>query len=366
MADGFRAARIAWEDVRFFAAVARQGSLAAAARALSVNQATLARRLAAFEQSVGTNLFSRSGSSYALTSAGQRALRAAEDMESAARALARFEPEAAPTGLVRITATRSLAEMFLIPRLGALLAQHPALDLEVVADQPTVSLAWHQPDVTLRLGRPEKGGIGALRLGHVGYRFVATRAWRDRISLGIAPRFVGFDETRDQSPEAVWLTRHFPKARVVVRCNDHVGQSAAARAGCGIAMLPCFLAGDPALMPIELSVAPMRRELWLLTRPDAQNTPRIGAVARFLIELVRRERAVLEGSNTAPALPLRVPGLSIREGAPAIPSRVRPRAGSSPPDLPSLFELQRTNVDSERAPGDGAERLTLPQADAPA
>jgi DNA-binding transcriptional LysR family regulator len=297
MADRFRTTRIDWEDVRFFAAVARHGSLSAAARALSVNHATVARRLAALERSVGTTLFSRSPSGYALTDAGQNALHAADRMHSAAIALARFEPEAALTGLVRITATPSLAEVFLIPRLAALLRQHPALDVEIVADRRTFSLARHQSDVALRLGRPEKGEILGRRVGHVGYRFYATRAWRDRIRQGAAPVLVGFDEAGAQFPEAAWLSRHFAKARVVVRCNDQVGQIAAARAGCGIAMLPCFLAArDAALVPVELPAPAPRRELWLLTRPDAQDTPRIRAVSEFVVELVRRERAVLEGA----------------------------------------------------------------------
>jgi molybdate transport repressor ModE-like protein len=297
MADRLRTAVVDWEDVRFFAAVARHGSLSAAARALSVNHATVARRLAALEQSVGTRLVRRTPGGYVLTRAGERALHAADGMQGAATALARLEPEAALTGLVRITATPSLAEMFLIPRLGALLREHPALDLEVVADRRTFSLQRHQSDIALRLGRPEKGEILARRIGHVGYRFYAVRAWRERIGQGAAPVLVGFDEAGAQLPEAAWLTRHFAKARVVVRCNDLVGQIAAVRAGCGIGMLPAFLAADDAaLVPIDLPAVPPRRELWMLTRPDAHETPRIRAVSGFLLELVRRERAVLEGA----------------------------------------------------------------------
>src|SRR5438105_6972666 len=110
MADRFRTADIDWEDVRFFAALARHGSLSAAARALSVNHATVARRLAALEQSLGTRLFKRRPSGYELTGAGRSALEAADAMETAATALSGLEPEAALTGLGRITATPSLAE----------------------------------------------------------------------------------------------------------------------------------------------------------------------------------------------------------------------------------------------------------------
>ena len=64
MPDRFRTARLDWEDVRFFAALARHGSLSAAARALTVNHATVARRLAALEQALGTKLFKRRPTGY--------------------------------------------------------------------------------------------------------------------------------------------------------------------------------------------------------------------------------------------------------------------------------------------------------------
>jgi len=95
MPDRFRTARIDWEDVRFFVALARHGSLSAAARALTVNHATVARRLAALEQTLAIKLFKRRPIGYELTAAGHSALEAADAMEGAAAALARLEPETA-------------------------------------------------------------------------------------------------------------------------------------------------------------------------------------------------------------------------------------------------------------------------------
>src|ERR671936_601676 len=71
MSDRFRTAGLDWEDVRFFAALARHGSLSATARALTVNHATVARRLAALEQALGTKLFKRRPNGYELTAAAR-------------------------------------------------------------------------------------------------------------------------------------------------------------------------------------------------------------------------------------------------------------------------------------------------------
>jgi hypothetical protein len=48
-----------WEDLRFFLAIARAGSLAGAARALVVNHSTMFRRLNAMEDRLGVRLFER-------------------------------------------------------------------------------------------------------------------------------------------------------------------------------------------------------------------------------------------------------------------------------------------------------------------
>lgn len=296
MADRFRTGRIDWEDVRFFAALARHGSLSATARALTVNHATVARRLAALEQSLGTELFKRRPGGYELTTAGRTALEAADAMENAATALSRLEPEKALTGLVRITATPSLAETFLIPRLAAFQQQHPMLDLEIIAERHPVSLQRRQSDIALRLVRPEHGELMARHVTNIVYRFYATPAWHDRLRGGTAPCFVGFDEAGTQFPEASWLAMRFGDARMTLRSNDYIGQIAAARAGYGIALIPHFLAaGDSALVEVRLSETPPPRELWLLTRHDVRKTQRIRVVADLLFDLIHRERPLFEG-----------------------------------------------------------------------
>src|SRR5256885_741060 len=117
MTDRIRTARLDWEDVRFFVALARHGSLSATARATRVNHATVSRRIGALEDALRIKLFERLPTGYELTAAGRSALQSADAMESAAVGLSQLKPEGSLTGLVRITSTPSLAEAFLIPRL---------------------------------------------------------------------------------------------------------------------------------------------------------------------------------------------------------------------------------------------------------
>ena len=295
MADRFRTGPD-WADIRVFVALARYGSLSATARALRVNHATVARRLSGLEQSLGAKLFERRPTGYVLTPAGRQALEPASAMESAVSTLGRIRSESPLTGLIRITATPSVAETFLTPRLVALHKLYPALDFEVIAERERVSLPRHQSDIALRLGRPEHGDILARRVARVGYGFYCVRKWRDLLRDGISPLFIGFDEAGAQFPEALWMTRQLRGQRFAFRANYQTGQIAAARAGFGIALLPHFLAvGETALVEVRLPEVPPARELWLLTRRDVRRAPQLRTVTEFLVDLFRRERALFDG-----------------------------------------------------------------------
>ena len=79
-----------WDDVRMFLAVAREGSMRAAGRALGLSQPTIARRLAAFEAAFGgPTLFDRLPEGLRLNAAGEQLVPAAESVEGAVLTLER-------------------------------------------------------------------------------------------------------------------------------------------------------------------------------------------------------------------------------------------------------------------------------------
>lgn len=289
MADQNRtgAARLAldWEDARFFVALARHGSLSATARALGVNHATVARRIAGMEQALGARLFERRPDGYGLTQAGHHALEAADAMEKAARRLFRRHEGHALSGLVRIGATPSLADSYLVPRLAALAERHPGIDIEIAADRRLASLSRREVDIALRLGAPKDGEAVARRLVTVGFGFYARPEWRARLAAGAAPAFATFDEANAHLPEATWLKRHFPGARLVLRANTQTTQALAAKAGLAIAVVPHFIAaGIPELVRLDLGRDAPPRDLFLLTNRLAPDDGAVRAVRDVLVE----------------------------------------------------------------------------------
>jgi DNA-binding transcriptional LysR family regulator len=298
--DKKRTARLDWEDVRFFVALARFNSLSAAARTLDVNHATVARRVASLEGTLGRSLFDRRANGYALTAEGKAILDAANAMDQAAFSVLRhLDAGTELSGLVRLTTARVLADGFLIDRLGALHECYPALDLELIAESRIVSLSKREADIALRLGRPRDSELIARRAARVAFGFYASAGYRDKLDAGHAPVFIGYDEDSDFVAEAAWLARLLRDQRFAFRSNSQTSQAAAARAGYGVALLPLYLAAnDPGLVPISMGEPPPARDVWLLIRPDLAKIPRVRAVADYLIELFRRERPLLSGSQS--------------------------------------------------------------------
>ena len=128
-----------WNDLRYFLAVAREGSTLAAGRSLRVSQTTVARRISALENALAVRLFEKRQAGYALTAEGEGLLARAEAVETAAT---RFADAAAAEGReVRGTVRLSTEEIFsvalLAPMLRELRELHPeiTIDLEASLDQ---------------------------------------------------------------------------------------------------------------------------------------------------------------------------------------------------------------------------------------
>ncbi len=289
-----------WQDVRVFVVLARLGGLSATARALGVDHVTVGRRVARLEQALGVTLFDRRPDGYRLTAAAAPVLTAAQQMEDAAAALVSEGPAPGVIGLVRLTATESLIDAFLAARVAPLVAAHPSLELEILADRRALSLARHETDLAIRGGRPEDGELIARPLAEVAYGIFGAPEEITRVEAGAAPRFVGFDEANGGLPEARWLARAYPDAAISLRAGAHVTQAAASAAGLGLAVLPAYIAAGAGLRHLATGPTPPPRRLWLLSRADVRATPRFRAVADFLVDLFRREKALFTSLNPPP------------------------------------------------------------------
>lgn len=296
-----RTGALDWTSLRHFLELARTGSLSRAARALGVDRNTVARRVSALEAELGLPLFERGPQGWTRTPAGDElaslASRVEEDVLAVARRADAHDP--APAGSVRLTTATHLSAHLLVPALPALRAGHPGILLEIAADQRRFDLTKREADLALRMGRPRDAGLVTRKLSDVAYRLYASRAYlagrRPAVDLG-HDAFVTFDDSLASSPQERWLAK-LAQVRVVFRCNSTASLVAAARAGVGVAVLPCFVAdGDRDLVALE-GPEPVNHELWLLVHQDLRRTPRVRAVIEWLDETVARARPALCGGR---------------------------------------------------------------------
>jgi DNA-binding transcriptional LysR family regulator len=145
-----------WDDVRFFLAVARAGSLSGAGRAMGVGHVTVGRRITLLEKQLGVTLLNRTPDGFVTTSAGDAILRQCAAMESAAADLERIVggSDALLAGSVRVTTTEGLAYQLVAPAIAALRETHPELRIDLLVGARSLDIARREADLAVRFARP--------------------------------------------------------------------------------------------------------------------------------------------------------------------------------------------------------------------
>lgn len=274
-----------WDDLRVFLAVARSGTLSAAARTLGQSQPTMGRRIAALEASLGQALFQRTPDGFVLTDEGTAVLAHAERMEADALALSRQleGADAQLEGMLRVSTSDwfGLHAMALV--CAELTARHPRITVALLTDARLYSLARREADVVVRIVPFDEPDVIQRRLMHMDYAlYTAANAPADP---GPERRLVTMDVGFSEMPDAVWLRQQHPQGHVAFRSNNRHVQAVACAAGVGVAVLPCLL-GDahPGLRRVPLASPPPGRDVWLGYHRDLRRLPRLRALVDLLIE----------------------------------------------------------------------------------
>jgi DNA-binding transcriptional LysR family regulator len=280
-----------WEDLHHFVTLAREGTLSAAARTLGVDHATVARRVAALEQSTGLKLIDRRSRATTLTDDGKRIAMVAAPMEEAAFAVGRAAQAAKPgiDGEVTISAPPNFASSVIAPQLVRLHLQYPGIRIKLIGEKRQASLGRREADVALRLMRPVEAGLLVRRIGSFGFSLYGAASYLEKTPPH-AFAFIGYDASMADSPQEAWLRTIIGQRKVVLRTNDLETQVAAARAGLGVAALPHYLGdGDSGLRRHVVAGRPISRDVWLAVHRDLRQVPPVRAVMEFLVSCLKPE-----------------------------------------------------------------------------
>lgn len=291
-----------WDDVRFFLAVARSGSLSAAARALGVGHVTVGRRITVLEKRLGVTLLNRTPDGFSITSAGEAILRHCTAMETAALDLERIAAgrDMLTTGVVRVTTTEALAHQVVAPVVASLRRVHPQLQVDLVVGVRSLDIARRDADLAVRFARPSASDLVCRKLGDVGFSLYASplylaKSGTPRRGQGLGGcDLIGFTGA-PAATSPFFMGESLDGARIALRCDNALIQLKAAADGAGIAELACFL-GDssPDLVRVWPHEAPARRTAWLILHQHMRRSARIRTVSVAITEAFRRQRKTLE------------------------------------------------------------------------
>jgi DNA-binding transcriptional LysR family regulator len=301
-----------------FVRIVDHGSLSAAGRALGIPKATLSRRLAELEGSLGAALLRRSTRAHSLTPAGRalydrvaplliEAERAAGDIQAASEE---------PSGLVRLSAAVGFGQIVLMPILARFLAEVPKVRLDLSLSDESVRIVDAGFDLAVRMGTLDESDLASRRLARIERKVVASPVYlsargapksvadlADHRALVTDPEHDTWSFETDEGPLDV-------RVRWQLSAGGMMGVAAAARHGAGVAILPSYIA-DPfiatrELVAIDLGAAPTSADATVLF-------PRSRAPSAAVRRLIDFMVTALAGS------PLLAPRAS--------PRRARGRAG---------------------------------------
>jgi DNA-binding transcriptional LysR family regulator len=298
-----------WDHLRYFLAVARTGTLSAAAEQLGTEHTTVARHIQALEDELNSRLFHKSNSGYGLTDAGERLLAGAEAMESAyvfTKAAASSEGQPI-IGTVRIGAPDGFGSVFLAPRVRALTDQHPKLEIEILPSTRLFSLLKREADIAIGLSSPEHMRVVSRRLTDYRLYVYASRAYLKGAATIVAREdlkkhpFIGFVD------ELMIASELHYSAAVIINYSDAIGadverrirstsilaQLHATLSGSGLCMLPAFVASSyPELVPLLPEQVSVTRSLHMHIHEDHRRAAPVREVAGFIAAEVERNHSL--------------------------------------------------------------------------
>jgi DNA-binding transcriptional LysR family regulator len=308
------------EDIAYmvtFARVVKAGSFAGAARRLNVTSSVASKHVAKLEKALGVRLLNRSTRKLSLTEAGtayyEHCARIVEEIDSSRHAIARLQ--AAPRGLLRVTAPVTFASTRLGPILREFFTRHPDVQIDLNASNRIADLAEDGFDVAVRIARTLPPNVVARQLRPVRWHLCASPEYLEREGEPVHPANLTRHNCLTFSAPGAGPIWHFVRGaeRVEVPVHGSLQANMAealhdlALAGGGLTLLPGYMAGrDIAGGRLKRLLADWEIEsgsnLYAVYLPTRYLAPKVRVFVDFLVERFG-ERPAPPRAARADALP---------------------------------------------------------------
>ncbi len=290
-------------DLRWLVRSLELKSFSAAAREMGVAVSVVSRGVDRLEAGFGISLLRRSTHGLSATPEGAELVQGARDV------LGRLDEMAAAfdkrrhrvAGTVRLASSQEICEQLVVPQLATLRERHPALRIELVADDRVVDLATDGIDVALRTTLGNSEAVVARELGSFERRLYASPDYLRRHGHPAEPAELHQHHTvthTAQGPTVTWAFRQGGRKLDIAVASQLAASSTALLhralvAGAGIGMLsqPMAAADERAGQLVEVlkPFAPKKPyTLYAVSLPNRRTASRVQAVTAFLQEAARK------------------------------------------------------------------------------
>jgi DNA-binding transcriptional LysR family regulator len=293
---------INWDDLRIFLFVAREESLSGAGKRLRLDPATVSRRIARLEASLDHPLFVKSPQGYTLTAAGERLLAYGERAETALREGSEVLAGSSErlSGHIRIGAPDGCANYLLPQVCAAIGADHPDLDIQIVALPRVVNLSRREADLAITVSPPSAGQLAVQKITDYQLNLVGARKYLRRMpDIATAEdlrghRMIGYIPDMIYDAELDYLA-DLGVQRVPLASNSVPVQLRMANQGSGLCVAHVFAMPFHDLLrkvlPDQISLT---RSFYLVRHEADRRSARLNRFATLLAEGLKDEVARLE------------------------------------------------------------------------
>lgn len=291
----WRSIKFDWNRARAFLVTVEEGSLSAAARALSMSQPTLGRQVSALEEELGVALFERHSKGLQLTPSGMDLVEHVRAMAKAANqlSLSASGHSDAIEGNICISATELMTTYTLPPIIKKMRTSYPGIHVELIASNATSDLKRREADIAVRAYRPTQGDLIARKLGELEASLYATPEYLQHLEQPITVKslsnadFIGFSSTyngdylRALNEQGFRLTQE----NFTVKSDNHVVHWELVKQGVGIGVMPVEIAdAEPSVKRVLPDTSVFKGENWLVSHRELRMNRRVRTVFDFLVD----------------------------------------------------------------------------------
>lgn len=288
-----------WDDLKFFLAVCRTGSVRAAANQLGVNHTTVSRRINGFEKELGQRLFERSSKGYVKTKLADDIFNEASYLEERLSSVERkvVGQDDVLSGEIRVTLPDLLGIDLLMPGIAEFVRKYPSIEIDIVASTKELNLANREADVAFRIVKNPPEYLIGRKLAVIHRSCYMSREFQHKMldpDWLAQQNWIGWTD-KERRPVGI-LAREYPRFESKHKISNGNLQREACRNGMGVSILPCFKGDiDDKLVRIPPYLSEAKYNLWILSHPDMRQNKKLQTFVRFMTDYVSQQKDLIEG-----------------------------------------------------------------------